>query len=75
MLPDRSGDIRHGVVGEGHSVIGRPGRVVGGVVRFILYGLLQAQVFEHVADDSRIIDNCDDAQGIGKKEISRVRLD
>ena len=25
LLPDRSGDIRHGMVGEGNSGIGRPG--------------------------------------------------
>ena len=49
------------MVGQRDGGIGRPGRVAGGVVRFIRYVLPPAQVFEDATDDSRVVDNGDDA--------------
>ena len=49
LLRGCSGDVWHGVVGEGKGGIGRPRRVAGGVNRLFRFRVAQAQVFEDAA--------------------------
>ena len=58
-----SGDVRHGVIGEGQGLVFGPGRI--GAVRVARLGcrIPHAQVFEDPCDDIGIVDERDDAHG------------